>query len=278
MCTHIRIWLFIGSFLLSTASLSGQSPDPVRFTYLGLSSGVHYGYLRDQGVSPLTFQGPLLHGQANGFWERERWELDLEAGFAYGKFEAIRSFVTSSTVNNIQHHAAFYRQFWRTSNQRLQARGGLAYRGFTNYRITTAFRNNASVIESINSLMGGIKLQWDGYINTSPGRWFIFRRKGGQRHFRINTQLEFPVLHSAWRPSFAYLNDFTDGDSNLGSTNQLYFGGFRGYSRNEFWYYMRNGNAWKLSYTLDLQRSKEPFHNLETVQHRTQLGLFVRLN
>jgi hypothetical protein len=268
--------LFISLVLLSRNTEA--QPGPGGKSYMGIGTGLHYGYLRDAGVSPLTYRGPLLHGQANFFFDRTKWDYDLELGFGYGAYEATRSFRVASTVHNVQHNFGALRHLWANPRESLRLDGALSYRGFTNYRTTTAFRNNANVWESLHSLMAGARFQWDIHLNIAEGKTLFFKKKGGERQVRFGAQVHLPLLHSSWRPGFAYLEDFTGGDRQLGSANVLSWGGFRAYGRAECWYFLRNGNAWRLSYALDLQQGKPGINRLQTAQYFTQISLFARLN
>ena len=270
-------WCLFIPLVLLFHNVQAQSAPGAK-SYMGIGTGLHYGYLRDAGVSPLTYRGPLLHGQANFFFDREKWDYDLELGFGYGSYEAARSFRVASVVNNVQHSFGALRDLWANPIGSLTLDAALSYRGFTNYRTTTAFRNNANVWESLHSLLAGARFQWDIHLNRSGGKTLFFKRKGGERHLRLSTQALLPLLHGSWRPGFAYLEDFTGGDRQVGAANVLSWGGFRAYGRVEGWYFLRNGNAWRLSYALDLQQGKPGINRLQTAQYFTQIGLFARLN
>lgn len=172
----LQRYLFI-SLVLLPRNAEAQ-PGPGGKSYMGIGAGLHYGYLRDAGVSPLTYRGPLLHGQANFFFDRTKWDYDLELGFGYGAYEATRSFRVASTVHNVQHNFGALRHVWANPRGSLHLDGALSYRGFTNYRTTTAFRNNANVWESLHSLLAGARFQWDIHLNIAEGKTLFFKKKG----------------------------------------------------------------------------------------------------
>lgn len=262
-------------FLLAQEKANIQSD---RSSYLVLSGGIAFGLLRDAGVSPLTYSGPLLLGQAQFHREAPKWEWMIEGGVAAGSYEAARSFLVESDVISSFHGAGVLWKVWQNERGKIQFWAGPQYQGFTNYRITPAFRNNSTVLESMNSLMLGAKIQWKADKTFQPGKFLIFRRKGGVRQFRISSQINFPLLHSAWRPDFAYLEDFTNDSDFLGSENRLDFGGFRMQARTDLWYPMRNGNAWRLGYLWDVQQTPGKWNKLQTAQHLMYAGLMVKLN
>ncbi len=269
------LFLWFPFFLLSQEKAEIRSD---RRSYLGLSGGMAYGLLRDAGVSPLIYSGPLLLGQAQFLRETPRWEWRIEGGIASGAYEAARSFLVESQVLSSFHSAGALWKVWQNNRGKIQFWAGPQYSGFTNYRVTPAFRNNSTVLESMNSLMLGAKIEWNPNKTFHPGKFLIFRRRGGDRQFRVSSQINLPLLHSAWRPDFAYLEDFTNESEWLGSENLLSFGGFRMQARTDLWYYMRNGNAWRLGYLWDVQQTPGEFNKLQTAQHLTYAGLMVKLN
>jgi len=272
-----RRYMFLLIFGFSRLNSLAQEADVVnRPAYLEFSAGIHYLYLRDAGVSPLLYSGPLFLTQ--GAWHKEtdkmQWRADF--GFAIGEIEKARSFVVNSDINAFYHGISALRSLQQS--RRLHLLGGLQYHGFSNYRVTPAFRNNASVVESINTLFAGAKADYNFKKQFRERKILFIRRKGGERVFRLSTQLNLPLLHGAWRPGFAYLDDFTGGDNTVGRDNEIRIGGFRAMARTEFTTWMRNGNAWKLSYHWDTQRSPGALNRLETASHTLAFSLLMRLN
>jgi hypothetical protein len=275
----ISFWRYL--FLLTAGLIrlevaAQQAPEIKGPAYLEFSAGMSYLHLRDAGVSPLLFSGPLLLTQ--GAWHKEgkkmQWRADF--GFATGEIEKAQSFVVNSDVIAFYHGISALRSL--RQGKRLQLLGGLHYHGFSNYRVTPAFRNNASVVESINTLFAGGKADYTVKKQFRERKILFIRRKGGERAFRLSTQLNLPLLHGAWRPGFAYLDDFTGGDNTVGRDNEIRIGGFRAMARTEFTTWMRNGNAWKLSYHWDTQRSPGALNRLETASHTLAFSLLMRLN
>lgn len=259
----------------ATAQESGSSARPA---YLEFSAGLNYLFLKDAGVSPLLFHGPLFFTQ--GSWHKETGKMQWRADFGYsiGEIEKARAFLVNSDINAFYHGISALRSLKQSRNGRLHLLGGIHYHGFSNYRVTPAFRNNASVVESVNTIFAGAKADYTVVKNFRPGKTLFFRRKGGQRTFRLSSQLNLPVVHAAWRPDFAYLDDFTGGNNTVGRDNIITVGGLRFMWRTEFQVFMRNGNAWKLSYHWDAQRSPGSLNRLETGQHIVAFSLLMRLN
>jgi len=255
-----------------------EASRPARPAYLEFSAGLNYLFLKDAGVSPLLFRGPLFFTQ--GAWHKEtgrtQWRADF--GYSIGEIEKARSFLVNSDINGFYHGISALRSLKQSRSGRLNLLGGIHYHGFSNYRVTPAFRNNASVVESVNTIFAGAKADYARIKNFRPGKTLFFRRKGGERTFRVSTQFNLPVVHAAWRPDFAYLDDFTGGDNTVGRDNIIRVGGFRLMWRTEFQVFMRNGNAWKISYHWDAQRSPGTLNRLETGQHIGTFSLLMRLN
>jgi hypothetical protein len=272
------ILLFIGLTLLYVPAAAQEKRAFSRPAYLEFSAGLNYLFLKDAGVSPLMFSGPLFFTQ--GSWHKEtgkiQWRADL--GYAIGEIEKARAFIVNSDINAFYHGLSAFRSLRQSANGRLNLLGGLHYHGFSNYRVTPAFRNNASVVESLNTIFAGAKADYSLVKTFRPGKFLFLRRKGGERTFRLSSQFNLPILHGAWRPDFAYLDDFTGGDNTVGRDNIIRIGGYRLMWRSEFQVFMRNGNAWKLSYHWEAQRSPGDLNRLETAQHIAAFSLLMRLN
>lgn len=281
MCTKLTInspfWFFL---LFGAFHLQAQTPSPPQLSgnYMALGGGLHYGYLRDPGVSPLIFSGSIPCSEVALLFQRPKHELEILGGFGYGNYLNLRSFISKTNINNFQHRVAYFHKVMESASGSVQLRAGLSYQGFTNYRVTTAFRNNSGVLESIHSLMGGLKFQWSTFRDAPETSWLFFKRKAGQRGWIFQAECLSAPVHLSWRPAFAYLSDFTGGEVPVGKQNQWALGGRHLYFRSNFQYFMRNGNAWKIGYTADLQKSGDTYYPLETAQYLTQLGLMVRLN
>ena len=272
----ILIFALCAICFFSVSAQEGRLPS--KPAYLEFSAGLNYLFLRDAGVSPLLFSGPLFFTQ--GSWHKETGKTQWRADFGYsiGEIEKARAFIVDSDINAFFHGLSAFRSFKQSANGRLNLLGGLHYHGFSNYRVTPAFRNNASVVESLNTIFAGAKADYSLTKTFRPRKFLFFRRKGGERDFKFSTQFNVPVLHASWRPDFAYLDDFTGGDNTVGRDNIIRVGGYRLMWRSEFQVFMRNGNAWKLSYHWEAQRSPGDLNRLETAQHIAAFSLLMRLN
>lgn len=281
MSKKLTCWglLLVAQCTIWLIPAAAQEANPTaRPAYLEFSAGLNYLFLKDAGVSPLLFQGPLFFTQ--GSWHKEtgrtQWRADL--GYSIGEIEKARSFIVTSDINAFYHGISALRSLRQSQNGRLNLLGGAHYHGFSNYRVTPAFRNNASVVESVNTIFVGAKADYTHVKIFRPGKILFFRRRGGERTFRLSTQFNLPLVHAAWRPDFAYLDDFTGGDNTVGRDNIIRVGGIRLMWRTEFQVFMRNGNAWKISYHWDAQRSPGPLNRLVTGQHTGAFSLLMRLN
>lgn len=279
-----RFSLFlIVMLLLGTAkgySQESAEARDIRFgPYLGLSGGVDLSRLRDWAVSPLIYKGPLFLGKADLTNEGRKWDITwVEFGFGTGEISATRGAIYNSDVNTFYYGGSFLRQVWKAKKPALDLRTGLVFHGISNFRQTPAFLNAASVVESLNTLMLGARLNWRIKKDFSPGHFLFFKWRGGLRHYKLSTQFNLPLLHTAWRPDFSYLDDFSAGDTTVGRNNDLSLGGLRLQAKTDFTYYLRNGNAFRFSYWWDVQQSPGELNRLETAHHIGQLSLMVRLN
>lgn len=82
----IRPLLIIVSLSCSSLSVSGQESPGSGGLYLDLPGGVGYGIFRDQGASPLTYQGLELHPSLGLSWHSPCWRLSGETGLLAGAY------------------------------------------------------------------------------------------------------------------------------------------------------------------------------------------------
>jgi hypothetical protein len=144
--------------------------------------------------------------------------------------------------------------------------------------VTPAFLNASLVWESINTVFASGKINWRIRHEQSAGKFLFIRRNSGTRYLKLSSQLSLPLLHSVWRPDYAYIDDFSDGDADVYRNNVLNFGGLRLHWRSDAYYYLLNGNALRLSYAWDAQRSPGEINRLELGHQLLFLGMMIRLN
>lgn len=268
--------------LLAVAPLRAQEKSnqtDLRYgKYLGVAALVDYQNSRDFGVSPLIYKGFHFGGMGELGFEGQRWDIAIDGGVGVGEstISKIATFSSESTV--FYYNARFLYKLWDKNDGQFDFRAGLHVGGYSAQRITPAFLNASLVWESINTLFASGKLNWRLSHEQSAGKFLFIKRRKGTRHMKLSTQLSLPLLHSVWRPDYAYIDDFSDGDADVFNNNKLRFGGLRLQWRSDFYYYLLNGNALRLTYLWDAQRSSSEINRLELGHHQAILGMMVRLN
>lgn len=270
--------ILLGSLQSLLAQEKSAQTDYRYGKYLGMAALADYQSNRDLGVSPLTYRGFLFGGMGELGFEGKRWDISIDGGVGVGdsKVKKVATFAAESTV--FYYNGRFLYKFWDKNEGNLDFRAGLQLGGYSAQRVTPAFLNASLVWESINTLFATAKVNWRISHTQTAGRFLFIRRNAGIRHVKFSSQLSLPLLHSVWRPGYAYIEDFSDGDANIYANNKLDFGGIRFQWRTDGYYYLLNGNALRLTYLWDAQRSPGEINRLELGHHQLLFGLLFRLN
>jgi hypothetical protein len=282
MTTLRRIVLFFAIMTGISHALKAQenpSAKDLRYgSYLGVSALLDFARIRDFGVSPHTYQGLLLGGMGELSFENPRWDVSFQGGVAQGNPELSKVAIFNSSALCFFYSGQVLRRVWQKAEGSWDLKAGLIAGGYSNERRTPAFLNASTVWESLNTLQAGAKLSWRIGFQQRAGKFLFLRKNEGRRFLKFSTQLNLPILHSAWRPGYAYVDDFTDGDNTVFENNTLRFGGWRAQWRTEASYYLLNGNNVRIGYVWDAQRSPGELNRLDFTHHILQTALMIRLN
>ena len=270
--------VFLGATPRLVAQEKSTQTDLRYGKYLSVSTLLDYQGSKDQGVSPLIYRGLLFGGMAELGFEGTRWDIAIDGGVGVGEssVEKVATFFSETTT--FFYNGRFLYKFWEKEEGKLDLRAGLHIGGYSSQRVTPAFLNASLAWESINTLFATGKLNWRTSHEQSAGKFLFIRHRAGTRHIKFSTQLSLPILNSAWRPDYAYIDDFSDGESDVFNNNKLQFGGLRFHWRSDGYYYLLNGNVLRFTYLWDAQRSPGEINRLELSHHQVQLGMMIRLN
>lgn len=274
-CTFLFLLLAIGSLWAQEKSVQND----LRYgKYLGVGILGDYQSSRDFGVSPLTYKGYHFGGTGELGFEGKRWDIAIDGGVGVGesKVTKVAVFTAESTV--FYYNGRFLYKIWDKNEGKLDFRAGLHLGGYSAQRVTPAFLNASLVWESINTLFVSGKLNWRLSYTQSERKLLFIKQREGTRYLKLSTQFSLPVLNSVWRPDYAYIDDFSDGEADVFENNKLRFGGLRLQWRSDAYYYLLNGNAIRLSYLWDALRSSGEINRLELGHHQLLLGMMIRLN
>lgn len=278
---RVSYGIVIFSFFLFGQLSAQEKSHQVDFRYgkyFNVAALLDYQSSRDFGVSPLVYRGFHYGGMAELGFEGPRWDISVDGGLGVGESSLTKVAIFNSESTVFYYNARFLRKIWDKEEGKLDFRAGLHLGGYAAQRVTPAFLNASLVWESINTLFASGKLNWRLSHAQSAGKFLFIRQREGLRHIKLSTQLSLPLLNSVWRPDYAYIDDFSDGDADVFANNKLNFGGLRLQWRSDAYYYLLNGNALRLTYLWDAQRSANAINRLELSHHQMVLGIMIRLN
>ncbi len=272
----MRSLFFVPFFFLALAA-AGQHFYPGH--YLEASGALSFSTLRDEGVSPLNYYGTLAIAQFAYREESEKWDWKLNFAVGGGQYDRaiFETYVSESLT--FFHGALLRYRLWQSPDTHWDLRAGLSYQGMTNIRSTPAFLNNSSVWESMNDLLVSTKFSYRWGKKQDSQRFLFFKvRNPTTRYQTLDLETAIGVLTTDWRPGYAYLVDFTDGDQGTGDGNELNTGGLRLRASLSYTYYLLNGNGLRLGYTWDGRRTQEGDNQLLISHQLVQLGILFRFN
>ncbi len=278
---HTLLWPLLFFFQHpNTSTAQSNSDKDYRFgTFLNVSGAVSYSKFRDFGVSPLIYSGALYGGMGELAFDRRKWDVAIGGGGLVGTISEKSLFTTQATAYAIYYNAQGLYRFWQKDDQQFDLKGGLQLNGWVNIRETPSFNNASVAVEALNTVSGAVKFNWR-IAKEQKGRklLWIFPTKPGLRLMKLSSQLSVPLVNTAWRPKYAYIDDFTNGKSNFLERNDFTIGGYRLQWRTDFSYYLFNGNIFKISYQWDTQRLGNTFNRLEIGHHILLVGFSIRMN
>ncbi|MCB9082183.1 MAG: hypothetical protein H6555_10775 [Lewinellaceae bacterium] len=283
-----RIFLFLGMLLATVLCGQGEkaariavvkTPDEVfKGTFLQLGAGYSYQSIRDWGVSPLIYNGFVPLGMGSIQVAGRRWQFAAEFGIGSGTVDAVKNARFNSSSNTYFHSGHLLYRLKAPREMGLHYAVGLRYNGLTLQRSTPSFLNASGVVESLNALLASGEVAWRLQWNQKHGKFLFFPHRPGTRYIQARAQLSVPLLNTQWRPTFSYVDDFTNGNTSLLDNNTLRTGGWWLNTHLELQYYLHNGNALFLQYRWDALQSGGEINRYELANHAYQLGLLFRLN
>lgn len=260
--------------------MSAQADQP-RYhlgDFQAVGGGASLMKIRDLGVSPLYYEGFLALGQLESLTEHERYSWSFFGTYGYGLLKATRLSTYQASLHNINYGGDFMHQIHEL-RPNLQLKAGAALQGVTNIRFNPSFRNAGSTAESINSLAASAKIEWLIDHQGADRRFLgLIPLREGRRVHKFSYQLNVPFLTAIWSPAFPYLDDFTEGTTDYNRKNELKFGGLRLSNRLGYHYYLKNGNALRLSYNWEVFQGPNDFGRIAFGQHQLLFAFLIRLN
>ena len=242
--------------------------------FLDVSASIGYSAFRDQGVSPILYQGFTVLGGLRYTMENELWDFSVEGEGGVGFYEATRLAVYETSTIHVGYGGHLRRQFWASESARLRYEGGLRLHGLVNVRRNSSLFNAATGVTNINTLFLSNELTWLVSLREKTkksGRTITRRRP-------LSLEVNIPLLNVAWLPDYAYITEFTHGEPRTIGEHKLYWGGLRFQTRLSYRHFFTNGNALRFSYVSDYVRTSETFNQIDFINHAFQFSLVMRLH
>lgn len=270
---YILLLLLIFS---SPALIFGQEFIPtkkqerkLRPKYIEIGIGLDYSYFCDFATSPLIYKGMNLQ-YSLGYLSQSK---EKESFF--------NIYYSSGTYNNIENEITL------TSHT---MKGGLTYHKLTrikkisgnkwNFKIggminlTGNLRNNPS----LGNAVSGLEFVNTIFTSLKAERYFE-RKETKPRRYCISYQLNLPLMNNTFRNGYAYVPNAIGNDPTLFKDYKVkYFSGCRLNSKLEFYSYLHNNNAIKISYIWDAYKTGGHFDKFQMANHFVQLSLLFKLN
>lgn len=279
----MKQYLLIGLLFYASISLWAQEGPPQYHLgdYQAIGGGGSLMKIRDLGVSPIYYDGFLGLGQMEFVTKKERFSYSIYGTYGYGILKATRLSTYQMSIHNINYGGDFLHHI-RELGPNLQLKAGGSLFGVFNIRNNPSFRNNSFTAESINSLAASAKIEWvierNGEKRRLLGLVPVKAINPGRRVQKLSYQLNVPFFTAIWSPAFPYLDDFTEGTIDYNRKNEFKLGGFRLSNRFDYHYYLRNGNALRLSYNWEIFKGPNDFGRIEYGQHQVLFAFLIRLN
>lgn len=247
-----------------------------RYFVSGIGTGT--GILRDKATSPLYYSGlttNLSLGWLKSNEKRERlFSTDITAGLLRAVYNGTSANTTYTGMN------LYYHQLYRIpsiSKNKWNIKVGGTVLSTLNFRVNQSFMNNALGIESINNLMLTGKATYD--ISRSRDKKFKFlfiKRDLPIKKMHLSGQANIGMLNLSHRPGYAYIYSTSMEGTELGSPFKDYsfsLRGFRFQTRINYTTYLKNGNAYQITYLWDAYRAKNQYEPLDLATHTIQFSL-----
>lgn len=266
--------LFLLAFACSTF-VYGQDKDSLDIKaqkhkfYLSLGSGYTHQSVRDQGISPLRYDGSQATFLGELVDKTRFGEHSLQGRFDFGEITSEQSGASMAIYRGSGSYR-YLRTLKKTPLKKLNLSVGGSFEGYWNLRQHLSFSNNAYNNEF--------------YLNLGPSAraaysFGLFRQK-----FGVTYTAQMPLVNYVVRPGFSgtYFDDFVNNQTEgiKGALKSGYFAGMKQYFRfqNELnlEYFLKGGNGLKLGYIWDYYSLKSNFNPINAGYRTIQLSLIYK--
>ena len=253
--------------------LSRKELRKLRPAYINVGVGLSAVNFRDFATSPLIYSGAIKTfsvGQMKADALRER---ELGAVLTSGRLGS------TDAASNLTRFDLQYAQFFKIgvlSTEKMNTKVGGMINLTTNIRINPSLMNQAFGLEIIPTLFGSVKLTRDISRKEEKRNQFLFikyKLNAKQRNVAFRTNIG--LFNSSYRNGYSYLghtevlNDpkFFDGYEFKA------FSGFRIGTSLDYTRYLKNRNAFQISYVWDALVTGAEYEKFEMAAHTLKFSL-----
>ena len=267
---RLIVILLIGSTLLS-AEESNIFSKHGQFLFSGMGMGI--GSFKDIGTSPLTYNGVSGMMPFGFLQDRPKYNFEFNTNFSYlgsiaTKYYMLHYFSGKMNISYLRTIPVF-------SNSKLNFQAGGSISAGMTGTFNDSYQNAMLNIDYYTSLFvsSGITYKFispEKDFKISFMKFHIPHRKLAA-HFR----LDLPLILFNGRPNFPYLRE-----SDLDIFDRHYFlGGFQIKSNLGIKCFLKNGNAFELSYVWTmLTTGSKDLYLLETASHNLLMSFYFKLD
>ena len=264
------IIMLLGITLLSASEME-TSYDNGQFLFSGIGSGS--GSFKDAGTSPLTYRGISATLPFGYLLDNENFNFELNTTLSYLGGSAANNYMLQYFSGEF--YASYLRSISLFSNPQLKFQSGARLSGGMSGAYNPSYQNATFNMDFYASLHAGAKML---YLFERPEKDLkiaFLRVHRPYRQFAAYFRLDIPLLLFNGRPTFPYV---IESDTDI-FDRHYFLGGFHIKSNLGIKRYLKNGNAFEISYIWDmLTTGSKDIYKLETASHNLLLSLYFKLD
>jgi len=266
----LTLFLLLGSISLSAGEVDTSYTNG-KFLYSGIGSG--FGSFKDVGTSPLTYQGISAIVPLGFLLDNAKYNFELNTTLSYLGGSAANYYTLQYFSGEL--NVSYLRSIPLFTTPKLKFQTGARLSTGVSGTYNPSYQNASFNIDYYASLYAGAKMI---YLFERPERDFkisFLRYHLPHRQYAVHFCLDIPVLLFNGRPTHPYVIE-----DDMEIFNRHYFlGGFHLRSNLGIKRYLKNGNAFEISYVWDmLTTGSKDLYLLETASHNLLMSLYFKLD
>ena len=256
-------------FFISLYSAENIDPSFTFGKYLFLDLGSGGGSFRDEGTSPILYEGPAATLSTGYLTEHPKhtWEFRLNTNYIGGIIE--QGYMVHQFSEDIQLSYLHTIPIFEKTNLILKAGGRFSSSLSGSYN--DAFQNASFNIDIFSSLFARARLTY-AFIKPEKQRK---RRTVPETMHALICNLNLPLILFNARPEFPYV---MDGNA-MSYDRHIFLGGYSMQTDIAFRSFLTNGNAFEISYIWKMYvTGNKDIYLMERASHILQLSYYFKLD